>query len=213
MSASERHICSMNDVTVLGSVANHSNFLPAAASASARFFGVQSAPHTVTRPPSEATGTNLNLRAMRSSSSTDSSLLIVARPRVGDRQTHRLAQCRRVLDAADAVLRQEDLAELPQVAVAVGERRSEHLASQVAGLDQRLAEGDALLDALTDLVGSRASARRHRRLAACRCSPYAMPLPPLRSLRWLHAVGERPRQWTAPSENPSASADDFFTVF
>src|SRR5687768_13296212 len=76
MSASERHICSMNDVTVLGSVAYHSNFLPAAFSASSRFLAVQSAPHTVTRPPSEATGTNLYLRATRSSSSTESSLLM-----------------------------------------------------------------------------------------------------------------------------------------
>src|SRR5688572_4630422 len=76
MSASERHICSMYDVTVLGSVAYHSNFLPAAFSASVRFLGAQSAPHTVTRPPSEATGTNLYLRPIRSSTSTDSSLLI-----------------------------------------------------------------------------------------------------------------------------------------
>src|SRR5688572_10615753 len=76
MSASERHICSMYDVTVLGSVAYHSNFLPAAFSASVRFLGAQSAPHTVTRPPSEATGTNLYLRPIRSSTSTDSSVLI-----------------------------------------------------------------------------------------------------------------------------------------
>src|SRR5690606_30933895 len=45
-------------------------------------------------------------------------------------------------------LRQQDLAERPEIAVAVTEGGSEQLRLQVPGLDQRLPEGDALLDAL-----------------------------------------------------------------
>ena len=50
MSASERQICSMNDWTVLGSVANHSNFWPAAASAASRRAFDGSAENTTSLP-------------------------------------------------------------------------------------------------------------------------------------------------------------------
>ena len=175
-SASERYICSMNEATVLSSEAFHTNFWPAADSASARVLAEQSAAQTVTLPPSSATGMNLSLRATFSSSSTASSLSM-SRPLVSatGRPTARPSAAA-YSTRPDAVLGEQDLAELPEVAITVGQRRREGVAGQMPGLDQRLAECHALLDALTDLVDRRTGGpRRSRRQPSCRCCPCAVP--------------------------------------
>ena len=122
----------------------------------------------------------------------DRQLLVdVAALGIGHRQSDRPAECGGVLDASDAVLGEQDLAELPEVAVTVSQRRREGVAGQVPGLDQCLTECDALLDTLADLVD--------RPTGASKPSPAFLSVLPLRSaivrlapshFRSLHAVGK-----------------------
>ncbi len=74
---------------------------------------------------------------------------------LADRQADGLPECCRVLATADAVLREHDVAIRPQIAVGVGQRLGERFAREVAGFDERLTDGHALLDALAGALFDR----------------------------------------------------------
>ncbi len=77
------------------------------------------------------------------------------RLRIGDRQTTRLPEGRRVLGAADAVLGEHHVAEAPELALAVVECLGEFFAGHMTHLDERLPESDAFLDARAQTVFDR----------------------------------------------------------
>ena len=74
---------------------------------------------------------------------------------VADRQPARLAQRCRVLGTADAVLGEHDVAEVPEITLAIGQRLGQRFAGEMPGLDQRLTERDTFLDALAGTLFGR----------------------------------------------------------
>ena len=164
MSASERQICSMNDWTVLGSVANHSKLL-----AGGGLGGVASGLGRIGREHDELAV----LLADRDQEEVAGQALVdplrelrvdLGGASVAERDPACRRQRSRVLGTTDAVPGEQQLSELGQVAIGLRERRRQTLTVEVARLHEALTERDTFLDARA-LWFLRRGARRWQRAA------------------------------------------------